>query len=94
MALAVDVVKRGGHRPSEAFNADKLQRSIYAACLSVRTPAGEAESAAGHVTRHIIIWLQNRPVVTSRDLRHLASLHLERYHPEAAYFYQHHQAII
>lgn len=94
MALAVDVVKRSGRRPSEPFDAEKLLRSIRAACLSVRAPEGEAESTAGIVTSAVVLWVQSKPAVTSHDLRRLAGAHLERYHPEAAYFYRHHQTII
>jgi len=94
MALAIDVVKRSGRRPTESFDADKLLRSIRAACLSVRSPEGEAESTAAAVTNAVILWVESKPAVTSHDLRRLAGAHLERYHPEAAYFYQQHRAII
>ena len=94
MALAVDVVKRSGRRPTEAFDTDKLLRSILAACLSVRAPEGEAESTANLVANHVVLWVETKPAVTSHDLRRLASAHLHRYHPEAAYFYQHHKVII
>jgi transcriptional regulator NrdR family protein len=94
MSLAVDVVKRSGNRPSETFDADKLLRSIQAACLSVRSPEGEAESTATNVTNAVILWLDTKPAVTSHDIRRLASAHLHRYHPEAAYIYQHHRIII
>lgn len=92
--LAVDVVKRSGRRPTESFDADKLLTSIQAALLSVRSPEGEAESTATAVTHAVIVWVESKPAVTSHDLRRLAGAHLERYHPEAAYLYQHHQAII
>lgn len=91
---AIDVVKRSGRRPTESFDRDKLLRSVLAACRSVRTPDGEAESAANNVTYAVVLWLENKPAVTSHDIRRLASAHLERYHPEAAYFYQHHRIII
>lgn len=94
MGLAIDVVKRSGRRPAETFDRDKLARSIRAACLSVRAPEGEAESAANNVTNAVIVWLDNKSTVTSNDLRRLASEHLERYHPDAAYLYQHHRMII
>lgn len=94
MGLAVDVVKRGGRRPAETFDADKLLRSIRAACLSVHTPDGEANTTARKVTGNVILWLENKPVVTSHDLRRLAVLHLNNYHPEAAYIYKHHRYII
>lgn len=94
MGLAVDVVKRGGKRPAEQFDTDKLLRSIRAACLSVRAPEGEATTAARKVAGNVVLWLENKPVVTSHDLRRLATLHLQNYHPEAAYFYKHHRHII
>lgn len=94
MGTVIDVVKQSGHRPTEVFDADKLWRSIMAACLSVRTPEGQAESAAKNVTNAVTIWVSTKPAVTSHDIRRLASAHLHRYHPEAAYLYQHHRIII
>lgn len=94
MGLAIDVVKRSGKRPSESFDRDKLLRSIHAACLSVRTPDGEAETTAHAVTNAVIVWVETKPAVTSQDLRRLASAHLQKYHPEAAYLYQNYRVII
>ena len=91
---AIDVVKRSGRRPTEQFDREKLLRSILAACHSVRTPDGEAESTAHGVAHAIVLWLENKPTVTSHDLRRMTSTHLERYHPEAAYIYQHHRIIL
>lgn len=94
MALAVDVVKQSGRRPTESFDRDKLLRSIRAACLSVRSPEGEAESTAQLVADAVITWVIAKSAVTSHDLRRLAGAHLERYHPEAAYLYQQYRVII
>lgn len=91
---AIDIVKRAGHRPSEAFDRHKLHRSIRAACLSVRSPEGVAESTAGAVTDAVILWLETKPEVTSHDLRRVASGHLKKFHPEAAYLYEQHRTII
>lgn len=92
--LAIDVVKQSGRRPTEGFNADKLRRSIRAACLSVRTPEGEAEDTATQVVGAVVVWIGTKPAVTSHDIRRVTSTHLDRFHPEAAYFYQHHKHII
>jgi len=94
MALAIDVVKQTGRRPTEHFDPDKLLHSIRAACLSVRSPEGEAEDTAKTVTDAVIIWCTTRSAVTSHDIRRLAAAHLQRYQPEAAYLYQHHRNII
>lgn len=91
---AIDIVKRGGYRPSETFDPEKLHTSIRAALLSTKTPVGEANMTALAVTDTVIIWLTDRPEVTSDDLRRIASDRLTTFHPEAAYIYKHHQLIL
>lgn len=94
MSLAVDIVKQRGGRPTERFDPAKLHASIRAACLSVRSPEGEAETTAKNVVDSVIVWLEARPEVTSQDLRRIAGHHLRKYHPEAAYLYEQHTNII
>lgn len=94
MGTAIDIVKRSGRRPSEQFNRDKLHASIRAACLSVRSPEGVAETTAKNVCDAVIVWCNTKPEVTSQDIRRIASQHLERFHPEAAYLYKHHRLVI
>jgi len=91
---AIDIIKREGKRPSEQFQRDKLHASIRAACLSVRSPEGVAESTATQVCDAVIIWLDTKPEVTSADVRRKATESLESFHPEAAYLYKHHRFVI
>lgn len=86
------VIKRGTHN-SEAFDPLKLHQSVVAACLSVRAFEGEAHATAERVCRYVISWLMTKTEVTSADIRRIASMHLQRYHPEAAYLYEHHQLV-
>jgi transcriptional regulator NrdR family protein len=90
----IDIVKSGGKRPSERFNHDKLYASVRAACLSVRSPEGEAEMTAQKVCDIVEKWLDTKPEVTSADLRRKASEALEKHHPEAAYLYKHHRLVM
>lgn len=90
----IDVVKRGGKRSSESFNRGKLHNSIRAACLSVRSPKGMATTAADTVCELVVIWGKTKQEVTSSDIRRVASNHLERIHPEAAYVYKHHHLVL
>lgn len=90
----IDIVKAGGKRPSEEFSADKLHKSIVAACLTDLTPIGEAEEIARTVCLHVIAWCAEKGEVTSADLRRIAASTLERFHPEAAYLYRNHQQIV
>jgi len=92
--MQVDIIKRDGDRPSEPFVRDKLHHSIRAACLSVRSPEGEAEMTARNVCDVVMLWLKSKPEVTSADLRRKATEALTSFHPEAAYFYQHHRLVI
>ena len=91
---AIDIIKRGGERQTEQFQRDKLHASIRAACLSVRSPEGVAESTASRVCDAVIIWLDTKPEVTSHDVRRKATESLESFHPEAAYLYKHHRFVI
>ena len=90
----IDVVKRGGKRNSERFDRSKLHASVLAACLSVRSPHGMAESAADSVCTVVIDWCKTRPEITSDDVRRVAADHLQRIHPEAAYLYKHHRLVL
>lgn len=90
----ISIIKRAGRRPTESFSRDKLHRSILAACLSVRSPEGEAELTTKRVCDAVIRWLEQKPEVTSHDLRRKATETLELHHPEAAYLYKHHRLVI
>ena len=90
----IDVVKRGGKRPTERFSRDKLHTSVQAACLSVRSPEAMAKSAADSVCLAVIAWCANKPEVTSDDLRRISADHLKVIHPEAAYLYKHHRLVL
>ena len=76
---------------AEPYNESKLYRSIYASCLAVRTPLGEAEVTAKKICQHVLDWLTNKAEVTSHDVRTRASQHLHVYNPDAAYLYLHHR---
>jgi len=89
-----EILKRGGQRASEDFNRSKLHASIQAACLSVRSPEGEASTIADNVCDAVAAWLHAKPEVTSHDLRRKATATLESFHPEAAYLYKHHRLVI
>lgn len=77
-------------RRLEDYTRHKLGRSIAAACLSVRTPEGEADTTAREVCRRVEAWLAHKPEVTSADIRRKATEALLAYNPEAAYMYRKH----
>jgi transcriptional regulator NrdR family protein len=85
------IIKRGGE--IEAYDPQKLYRSLIAACLSIRTPEGSAETAAKHVVGKTEAWLKNKPEVTSADIRRKAAEALLAYNPDAAYIYKQHRSI-
>jgi transcriptional regulator NrdR family protein len=88
----VHIVKRSpGH--TEPYDERKLYASMYASCLSVRAPQGEAELTAERVCKDIHPWLGTKHEVTSADIRRKAAEHLAIYNPNAAYLYKHHRVI-
>ena len=88
-----DVIKRNGTK-SEPFDKQKLHTSIEAACLSVRSPEGEAALIARRVADTVHTWVDARPAVTSNDIRRVAASLLDTFHPEAAYLYQNHRLVV
>ena len=94
MGTAIDIVKSEGRRPTESYQRDKLHASVLAACLSVRSPEGEAEIITQKVCDAVEKWLSEKPEVTSGDLRRKAGETLEIHHPEAAFLYKHHRLVM
>ena len=86
------IVKRSPNY-TEPYDERKLYASVYAACLSVRTPAGEAELTAARICQDIAPWVQGKPEITSFDIRRKTSEHLQIYNPDAAYMYERHRLI-
>lgn len=94
MSVVIDIIKSEGRRPSETYARDKLHASVLAACLSVRSPEGEAEMITKKVCDAVENWLSTKPEVTSADLRRKASETLAIHHPEAAFLYKHHRLVM
>ncbi len=94
MSTAPDIIKDAKKRGSEAFRPEKLHASIVAVCLSVRTPVGQAESIAKAVTASVSDWLEQKPEVTSSDIRKIAAQYLKTHHADAAYMYEHHKKLL
>ena len=90
----IDVVKRGGKRPTESYERAKLERSLRAALHSLKTPEGQAGDVATAVCDIVEQWLDRRNEVTSEDLRRKASEALTPLHPEAAFIYKNYNVIL
>ncbi len=93
-APLANIIKSRGMRPSEHYDRAKLHRSLKLTLLSERSHDGEADNTADKVCTGVERWLRERPEVTSHDLRRIASKHLTRYNPGAAYIYEHHRHTI
>lgn len=85
------IVKRGGQ--AQAYDERKLYASIYAACQSVRTPAGTCELTAQQVAEAVGSWLEPKHEVTSNDIRRQAHKILNNLSADAGYMYIHHRVV-
>ena len=90
----IDIIKRGGERPTESYERAKLERSIRAALHSVKTPDGQAGDTARAVCDIVEQWLESRAEITSDDLRRQAGTALQPLHPDAAFMYQRYKIIM
>ena len=80
------IIKRKKH--TEQYSRQKLQKSIYASCLSVCEFAGAAELTSQKVCEHVEGWLEHKHEVTSSDIRRIAGTALKIYSPNAAVVYE------
>lgn len=92
MANQTHIVKRTPDY-TEPYDERKLYASVYAACLCIRTPAGEAELTAARICQEIAPWLADKTEVTSTDIRRKTGHLLKVYNPDAAYMYERHRII-
>ncbi len=92
----IHIVKRHGHgeHHTEYYEREKLHKSLIAACLSCGVPTGHAESIARRISDEVEEWLEDKPEVTSEDLRRVATRFLRTHHPDAAYLYEHHRSTL
>ena len=85
------IVKRKGH--TEPYDDRKVYASVFAACQSVREPAGSAELVADKVMKDVNDWIAKKHEVTANDIRREASKHLNAYNPDASYMLLHHRVV-
>lgn len=78
---------------TEPYDERKLYASVYAACLCVRTPIGEAELTAARICDQIKPLIQDKKELTSADIRRKTGQLLQIYNPDAAYMYERHRII-
>lgn len=86
MRQPTNVFKHNG-QTSEEFSSEKLKKTVFAACLNVRSPEYSAKSTTDLVCNDVEKWLLTKEEVTSLDIKDKATEFLEKYHPEAAYIY-------
>lgn len=92
MADQLHIVKRTPNY-TEPYDERKLYASVYAACLCVRTPAGEAELTAARICDQIKPLIAGKKELTSTDIRRKTGQLLQVYNPDAAYMYERHRII-
>lgn len=85
---------RRKHAKPVPYDREKLEKSITAACLSSGAPVGNAATISRRVADGVEEWLEQRPEVTSADIRRIAGRLLRTYHPDASYLYEHHRTIV
>lgn len=80
--MAKFVIKRGGKR--EPFRAEKLKRSIRAACKDAHLPAARAKRAVAKVSRLVFKFAAKRKSVGAAVLRKKVLAGLRKVAPAAA----------
>ena len=94
MTTAILVIKHGGKRKSEAFDRQKLLKSIEAAASSVSLTNGVANDIADKATASVETWLADKTEVTSDDIRRIAARIVTKFSAEAGYLYQNQKEVL
>lgn len=80
--MAKQVVKRGGKR--EPFRAEKLKKSVRAACKEAHVPAARAKKAMAKVAGPVLRFAAKRKTVRAAVLRKKVLAGLRKLEPAAA----------
>ena len=94
MPSNITVISSSNPKKIGSYDRARLRASVITACLSVRTPEGQAEKTADAVCDSFENWLKNKPEVTTKDIVTVSAKLLEKYHTEAAYIYEQRHIII
>lgn len=86
------IVKRQGHR--EYFDARKIYASVFSACMTLRMHDSEAELIADMVSHEVEALVKEKDEVTAHELHKMTAVIVKKYHPDAAYMYEHHKDIV
>ena len=85
------VVKRKGH--TEKFDARKIHRSCYRACVGSHLARKEAREICRKVTKAAKQWVKKKPMVTTKQIHVFVAKELRKHNKEAAFMYETHRDI-
>lgn len=80
--MAKEVIKKGGKR--EPFKAEKIKRSIKAACKGAHLSVKRAKVVAGKVSWQVLKFCSKRKAVGTATLRKQVLSQLDKVEPAAA----------
>jgi transcriptional regulator NrdR family protein len=80
--MAKEVIKRGGKR--EKFRAEKLKKSVRAACKGARIPPARAKKIVSKVSAKVLRFAKTRKAIGTAILRKKTLAALRKTEPAAA----------
>lgn len=90
----VNVISIENSKQIEKYDRARLRASVTTACLSVKTPEGQAIKTAETVCDEFEKWLEGKQEITDKDIVNKTAKILEKYHTDAAYIYEQKHIII
>ena len=79
---------------SEVFAPDALVDNLKVNARSLGLPEESTNSIIERVLHAVLVWLENRDIITRSDLERVVSLELEKYSPDLALVYRNHEKVI
>lgn len=85
------IVKRRGHL--EKFDARKIHRSCYRACVGSHLTRNEAKKICDAVTAAAKRWIRKKHIVTSIQIHKFVAKELRKHNKEVAFMYETHRDV-
>lgn len=76
------------------FTPDELASLLRSESRSIGLPENSAEPIIERVIHAVVVWLENRNIITKSDLERVVSSELDKYSPDLALVYRNREKII
>lgn len=80
--------------PDQLFSPEELVAELKTESKALGLPEGSAEPIIERVLHAVLVWLEERSIITKGDLERVVSSELDKYSPDLALVYRNRDKVI